>query len=86
MLAALEPAKKLKESVRATTGLRASLGWGDRLDHALYTKGFLVTVGEAVTYGGAARRFGDDGCGTCSPAGSPEPCHQSRVGAGRELR
>jgi hypothetical protein len=52
LLAALEPPEDLKESVRALTGMRARLGWGDRLDHALYTKGFLVLIGEELLYGG----------------------------------
>jgi hypothetical protein len=52
LLAALEPPEQLKESVRALNGMRAKLGWGDRLDHALYTKGFLVMLDGNALYGG----------------------------------
>jgi hypothetical protein len=52
LLAALEPPEDLKESVRALNSLRQRLGWGDRLDCGLNTKGFLVRVGEEPLYGG----------------------------------
>jgi hypothetical protein len=52
LLAALEPPEQLKESVRGSNSLRARLGWGDRLDHGLYTKGFLVALGGEALYGG----------------------------------
>lgn len=52
LLAALQPPEELSEGVRGRNSMWDKLGWGDRLDHALYTKGFLVKLNGEPLYGG----------------------------------
>jgi hypothetical protein len=52
LLLALQERPEVKEAVRARTEMMNALGWGNRLELALYAKGFLVALGAEPLYGG----------------------------------
>lgn len=52
LLAALPNAEQREKGVQALTALTESLGWGNPVERALYTRAFVVLLGDERLYGG----------------------------------
>ncbi|MCI0399334.1 MAG: hypothetical protein L0332_25565 [Chloroflexi bacterium] len=52
LIDALAQAGQLKEDAAALKALEASLGWGNPVERALYTRGFVATLNGEPLYGG----------------------------------